>query len=292
MAAPASPLIAVTGATGKLGHAAVLALLDLVPPQHIVAVAREPERAGDLATRGVAVRRGDYDRPETIAAALAGVDRLLIVSSNALGARLGQHRALLVAARTAGVGFLAYTSMLHADRSPARLLAEHRETEAMIAGCGIPAAILRNGWYNENFLLGLPAARASGQLVGAAGDGLFSAAAIADLGEAGARILAAPDPAPAVYELAGDDAVPLSAVAAEMTRHAGRSIAYVDVSVADLEAGLRAAGLPAAVAEVIADADGAAAGGAFLDRSGTLGRILGRPTTPVAATIAAAFVKG
>ena len=131
--------VAITGATGQLGRLTIAKLKTLLPAGQIVALARSPEKA-DL---GVETRAFDYDRPETLAPALAGVERLLLISSSEVGKRAPQHRAVIEAAKAAGVGEIVYTSLLHADRSPLSLAAEHVETEAALAESGIPHTILR-----------------------------------------------------------------------------------------------------------------------------------------------------
>lgn len=149
-------MIVITGASGQLGRLVIEALLQTVPAGEIVAAVRSPEKVADLAARGVQVRVADYDQPASLAAAFAGADKLLLISANEVGRRVPQHRAVIDAAKAAGVGLLAYTSLLHADSSPLPLAAEHQETEALIRASGVPAVILRNGWYTENYLAGIP----------------------------------------------------------------------------------------------------------------------------------------
>lgn len=201
-------MIVVTGASGQLGRLVIEALLKRHPAGRIVAAVRDAGRAGDLAERGVLVRVADYDRPESWDAALAGAEKLLLISSNAVGRRAAQHQAVIDAARRAAIGLLAYTSILHADASPLALAAEHRATEAAIAASGLPRVLLRNGWYLENHTAGIPAVLARGALAGAAGEGRFASAARADYAEAAAVALTADGQAGRVYELAGDEASP------------------------------------------------------------------------------------
>ncbi len=113
-----SPRLLVTGASGALGRLVVEALLERVEPSRVVAAVRDPAKLADLAARGVEVRAADYEQPATLAAAFAGIDRLLLISSNAVGQRQPQHANVIAAAKDAGVGLIAYTSILHADRSP------------------------------------------------------------------------------------------------------------------------------------------------------------------------------
>ena len=157
--------IAVTGANGQLGSTIVRLLKEKGAP--VVALARTPEKAAGL---GVPVREADYDRPETLGPALAGVDTLMLVSGSVLGQRLRQHRNLIEAAKAAGVGWIVYTSLLRADTSPISLAPEHVGTEQALAASGIPYTLLRNGWYLENYLASIPGALAGGALLGAAGE--------------------------------------------------------------------------------------------------------------------------
>lgn len=274
-------IIAITGATGRLGRLTVQALLRRgVAPADIVAAARSPAKAGDLQALGVQVREADYDRPDTLRTAFTGVDRLLLISSTEVEGRLPRHRAVIDAATAADVSLLGYTSMLHADTSPARLAVEHRETEAAIRAAGVPAVLLRNGWYLENHLAGLPAALEHGAIPGAAGNGRFSSAAIADYGEAAAAALIADDQQGRTYELAADETFDMAEFAAEASKRSGRDIAYNDLPASAYAELLTGAGLPADFAALVADADVAASRGALFDDSRTLSRLIGRPTKP------------
>jgi NAD(P)H dehydrogenase (quinone) len=282
-------MYAITGATGQLGRLVIDALQRTVPAERIVAAVRDPAKAHDLAARGVNVREADYNRPDTLATAFAGVEKLLLISSTEVAGRLPQHRAVIDAAGRTGVSLLAYTSMLHADTSPARLAIEHRQTEEVIAASGLPAVVLRNGWYTENHLLALPAALQHGAFVGAAKDARFSSAARRDYAEAAAVVLTTGDQAGKTYELAADQAFTLAELAAEVSRQSGRTVIYNDLSKAGFEAVLTSAGLPADLAAILADADVAASRGALFDDRGAMGRLIGRPTTPMESLVAAAL---
>ena len=139
-------MIALTGATGQLGHYVLQDLLNTVPASQIVAIVRNPAKAQALSQQGVVVRQADYSDEAALTAALQGVDKLLLISSSEVGQRAVQHRNVINAAKAAGVKFIAYTSLLHADTSPLGLAAEHIETEQMLADSGIAYALLRNGW--------------------------------------------------------------------------------------------------------------------------------------------------
>jgi NAD(P)H dehydrogenase (quinone) len=282
-------MYAITGASGQLGRLVIGHLLETVPADQIVAAVRSPDKARDLAERGVIVREADYNRPETLGPALAGVEKLLLISSTEVAGRLPQHRAVVDAAATAGVSLLAYTSMLHADSSPARLAVEHRQTEEAIAAARLPAVILRNGWYIENSLAALPVALEHGAFVGASGDGRFSSAARDDYAAAAAAALTGADQAGTTYELAGDQSFTMADLAAEVSRQSGKAIAYKDLSAETYEGVLAGAGLPPELAVLLADADAAAAQGALFDNGGALSRLIGRPTTPMRDLVAAAL---
>jgi NAD(P)H dehydrogenase (quinone) len=183
--------IVVTGASGHLGRLVVAGLLDQgVPASQIVAAVRTPAKAAGLAALGVQVREADYDRPQTVKAALADADRVLLISGSEPGRRLEQHQAVISAARDAGVSLLAYTSIVRADTSPLLLAGEHQATEEAIAAAGLPFAFLRNGWYFENYGSAIAHAAATGTLTGGAGPGRVSAASRADFAAAAVAVLA------------------------------------------------------------------------------------------------------
>ncbi len=280
----------VTAATGQLGRLVVLKLLESVPADRIAVAVRDPSKAADLAARGVSVRHADYARAETLSAAFAGVGRLLFISGSEVGARMAQHRNVIDAAKGAGVGLIAYTSMLRADTNPLRLLAdEHQQTEALLADSGVASVVLRNGWYTENQTASIPVALAHGAVLGCAGDGRFSSASRADYAAAAAAVLSGDGHAGRTYELAGDASFTLADFAAEIARQSGKPVAYKDLPAAEFEAALKAAGLPPAIAGLVATAEAAAAKGALFDDGKQLSRLIGRPTTPVSASVATAL---
>jgi len=278
--------IAVTGATGQLGRLVIAALKAKAPGAKIVALARSPEKAADL---GVEARAFDYSTPGALAAALAGVDALLLISSSEIGRRVAQHRNVIAAAKAAGVGRLVYTSLLHADRSPIGLAEEHRATEADLVASGVPYVILRNGWYAENYTMAVPAALAQGALIGSAGEGRLSLAPRADYAEAAAAVLTGAGQPGRTYELAGDEAVTLADLAAEIGRQSGRAIPYKNLSQDAYAAALKAAGLPAPLADLLAAWDIDASHGALFDDGRQLSALIGRPTTPLAEAVRAAL---
>lgn len=274
--------IAVTGATGQLGRLAVAALK--AKGAAPVALVRSPEKAADL---GVEARAFDYTKADP--AALNGVDVLVLISSNDFNDRAGQHRAVIRAAQAAGVGRIVYTSILKGAGSPMILAQDHIATEAALAESGVPHTILRNGWYTENYTGALGAAVEHGAIIGAAGEGRVSSAARKDYAEAIAAVAAGTGHDGRVYELAGDTAHTGAELAAAVAKASGKPVAYVNMAQADYAKALEGFGLPAGFAAVLADSDAQAAHGALHDDSRTLSRLIGRPTTPMAETVAAAL---
>lgn len=282
-------MIIVTGATGQLGHLVIKALLKKVPASGIAAAVRNVEKARDIAALGVQVRHADYDKPETWDAALKGADKVLLISSSEIGQRARQHRSVIDAAKRAGVKLLAYTSVLHADASPLGLAAEHKETEAAIRASGVPFALLRHGWYTENYTAGIPGALAHGAVYGCAGNGRIASATRADYAEADAAVLTADNQAGKIYELAGDTAYTLAELAAEISRQSGKNIGYVNLPEAEYKSLLIKVGLPEPVAALLSDSDTGASKGGLFDDSHQLSKLIGRPTTTLAAAVGAAI---
>ena len=281
--------IVVTGATGQLGRLTVEALLRRgSAPADIVATGRDVDRIADLAERGVTVRQADFADPATLPSAFAGADRLLLVSTTTVGERLDNHRRALAAARTAGVGQVVYTSAVNAGSARMRLAEEHRATEQLLEESGLPAVVLRNGWYLENHTDLLPVVLATGTLTGSAGAGRVSSASRADYAEAAAVVLTTDGHVGATYELGGDQDFSLPELATAIGRATGQPVGYRDLPVAEYAAVLTGLGLPAGLAEVLADADAGLARGELQTTSDDLRRLLGRPTTTLEEALTAA----
>ena len=283
-------MIAVTGATGHLGRLVVENLLERgVAPGRIAALVRSPEKAADLAARGVQVRQADYARPDTLVPALQGVETLVFVSGSEAGQRIPQHRNVVDAARQAGVRLIAYTSILKADTSGMQLAAEHRATEEMIRASGIPFVFLRNSWYLENYAGTLPSALEHGALLGSADDGRVSAATRADFAAAAAAVAAGEGHENRIYELGGDEAFTLAELAAMIAEASGRPVEYRNLPEDAYAEALVSVGLPEPFARMLADSDRGIARGELFTDSGDLRRLIGHPTTSprdfVAATL-------
>ena len=278
-------MIAITGATGQLGQHVIEHLLKIVSASQIVAIVRNPAKADALSKQGITVRQADYTDQAAFTAALTGVEKLLLISSSEVGQREPQHKNVINAAKAAGVKFIAYTSLLHADKSPLGLANEHVATEKALADSGIPFALLRNGWYTENYLASAPPAIEHGVFIGAAGDGKIAAATRADYAAAAATVIAQDGHAGNVYELAGDSAWTLSELAAELSKQSGKPVTYQNLSEADFAAALKGVGLPAGLADMLADSDTGASKGGLFDDSHTLSKLIGRATTPLAESV-------
>lgn len=278
-------MIAITAATGQLGRLVVEELVKKTPASQLVAVVRHPAKAAALAARGVAVRPGDYTDPAALQQAFAGVEKVLLISSNEIGQRLPQHLNVIAAAQRAGVKLLVYTSLLRADRSPLNLAPEHLETEKALKASGLPFVILRNGWYTENYTASVPPAVANGALLGSAAEGRIASAARTDYAAAAAVALTGGAQPGQTYELAGDQAYTLTELAAEISRQTGKAIPYRNLPEADYAAILRQIGLPEGLANGLASWDAGAAQGALFDDERQLARLIGRPTTPLTESV-------
>lgn len=278
--------IAITGATGQLGHIVIEKLKQKVPAASIIALVRSPEKAADF---GVTVRAADYAAPETLLLGLSGVETLLLISSNELGQRATQHSNVIDAAKKAGVKHIVYTSLLHADTSLLSLAGEHLETEAALKNSGLTYTILRNGWYTENYTGSLAGAVASGAINGSAGNGKVSSATREDYADAAVVVLTSAGHDNKVYELAGDTAWTLPELAAEVSKQTGKTIPYNNLPEADYSAALKGHGLPDVIADALASWDVGASKDALFDDSRVLSKLIGRPTTPLSASVTAAL---
>jgi len=272
-------MIAVTAASGKLGGLVLEGLLKEFPPSELVALARSPEKLAHLAARGVKVRRGDYSAPETLGPALAGVKRLLLISGMDLGERVKQHRAVIEAAKSAGVELIAYTSLLRADVSTLPIAEEHRATEKLLRDSYVPSVLLRNGWYIENYTERLDMPLRFGAFVGTARDGRIAAAARADFAAAAVAVLTSEGHEGMTYELACDRAFTMKDLAKAVSDWAGGTIPYNDLPAAEYRKALEKAGVPNPFVDIAVKTDLAIARGDLDSKSPDLHMLIGRETT-------------
>ncbi|MCX5269236.1 SDR family oxidoreductase [Streptomyces sp. NBC_00199] len=281
--------IVVTGATGNLGRHVVEQLLEKVPAEQITAVVRDEARAADLAARGVRLAVADYNAPETFDGLFAAGDKVLLVSGNEFDkGRVGQHKVVIEAAKAAGVALLAYTSA--PGSLTAALADDHKGTEAAILESGVPYSLLRNGWYNENYTEQLAPVLQTNAVTQATGEGRVASASRADYAAAAVAVLTGEGHENTTYELSGDTAWSFAEYAAELSRQTGREITYNAVSVDDFVGILTThAGLPGPFAAILGGVEASIAKGELAGTSGDLSRLTGRPTTPIADSIALAL---
>lgn len=269
----------VTGATGSLGRLVIASLLERgADPQSIVAGARDVSKAEDL---GVRVAHLDYSDPSSISSALEDVDSVLLISGSEVGQRVPQHKAVIDAAKAAGISKFVYTSAPKADTSDLVLAPEHKATEALIADSGLPAVILRNNWYTENYAADLARAAGTGVLSSGAADGRVASASRKDFAEAAAVVLLEDGHIGKVYELGGDVAWNYGELAAAIAEVSGREVEYRPLTAAEQLSELQAAGLDEGTAGFVVALDAGIAAGELADTDGTLARLIGRPTTPL-----------
>nr|WP_284701222.1 SDR family oxidoreductase [Rhodoplanes tepidamans] len=259
----------VTGASGHLGRRVLHHLLDTltVPAGRIVATSRKPEALADVSARGVTVRGADFDDAASLVRAFAGVNRLLLISTDTLdrpGARLAQHRAAVAAAERAGVSHVVYTSMPGPETSLVLFAPDHLGTEQALAASAIPGwTVLRNHFYFENLAYAIPAALASGQWYSA--DGHRGSADISrdDLARAAATVLAGGETGRRTWTLSGPQALTRTEIAEKIGAAVGKSITVVPVTIDVLVQGMVAHGVPEPVARVFASFDANTAAGKF-----------------------------
>ena len=280
-------MIVITGANGRLGRLIVRGLAARIGAEHTIAAVRTPAKAEDLVALGVQVRQADYDRPKTLAEAFAGAEKVLLISGSEVGRRVGQHQAVIDAAKRAGVPHLLYTGILGGPEADFPLAHEHKLTERAILESGLTHTFLRHGWYSENYTENLATVLTNKVIVGNAGEGRVASATRQDFAEAAVAVLSTDGHDNTAYELSGDEAWSLPEYAAEISRQSGTPIAYQDVPAATHKEILLGAGLSEPWADTLVTVDDAIARGLLARRTGDLARLIGRRTTPIADSIAA-----
>jgi NAD(P)H dehydrogenase (quinone) len=276
-----SQKIAVTAATGHLGALVVDELLQRVPTEQVVAVARDADKAKPLADKGVDVRVASYDDRASLEAALQGVDRVLLISGTEVGKRVPQHTNVVEAAKAAGVSFIGYTSAPKAADTDLIIAPEHKATEEVVQASGIPYSIMRNNWYVENYVGTIEGAKHTGAISSATNGGRIGGLPRADLAAGHAAVLSGDGHENTVYEFAADEPWTFDEFAAALSELLGRPIEHKKVSVDEQASILTAAGVPAETAGFLAGLDVNIANGALDVNGGDLSRIIGRPTTPL-----------
>ncbi|MGG3448808.1 SDR family oxidoreductase [Domibacillus aminovorans] len=271
----------VTGATGKLGTKVVETLLKTVPASQLAVSVRNPEKAEGLRARGVEVRQGDFDRPETLDSAFAGIDRLLIISADGDNeTRIRQHTDAVAAAERAQVKFIAYTSLGNASESAMFLAPPHVATEEAILKTGISYSFLRNNWYLENEITSIQGVQAGAPWVTSAGSGKVGWALQQDYAEAAAAVLAGNGHENTVYELSGK-LMTQEEFASVLGTVLGKEVPVQqvdDVTYADI---MKGAGVPEFIIPFLVDIQKGIRDGALEIESNDFEKLLGRPVTPI-----------
>lgn len=281
--------ILVTASSGQLGRLVVDALLARgVAASDIVAGARTPSKVADLAARGIRTTALDYNDRDTIAAALEGIDSVLLISGSEPGNRVEGHLNVIAAAEAAGVAKLVYTSAPQAAEFDWPLGVDHAATEKALADSTVPHVIVRNNWYIENAVDDVLRAGETGVIAAAVGDAKVARTTRQDFAEGAAVVLIEDGHLGRVYEFGADTATTHLDLAAAASDVLGRPVTYLPLTSDELLAGLAAAGLDDATAGFVASIDSGIAGGVLDVADGTLSRLIGRPTTSLVEGLRAA----
>ncbi len=278
--------ILVTGASGQLGRRVIHHLLETqkVDETRLIALTRDPSKLADLAAKGVDVRAADFKDAASLPKAFAGAEKVLIISTLDIGQRLEQHKAAISAAVKAGAKRLAYTSMPNPEPGNAVILApEHYGTEQAIKETGLPYTFFRNGWYQENLLMDLPRALASGQWYSSAGQGRVAHAAREDMAAAIAGGMASNEGANAIYTLTGPEALTTEEIAARASKTLGRAIKVIHVTDEQLAEGMKHAGVPEAYIPLVVSFDKNTRLGGIDIVTDDIKMLSGRAPTPIEA---------
>lgn len=273
--------IAITGATGHLGQHVVKGLLEKLLPQDVIAVVRSAVKAAELIPRGIMVRVAEYADFDALKQAFAGVEKILLISSSEVGHRFTQHRNVIEAAKAAGVKHLVYTSAPKASTTALIVAPEHKATEEYIIQSGVPYTIVRNNWYTENYLPQIEAARNTGVVVAAVGNGRVASASRADFAAGAIAVLLEQGHEGKVYEFGGDYAWNYEEFAETISEIIQKPVAYRSVDPKTLVQMLKGEGRDEHIAEFIAALDSNIAAGLLAEVTGQLSALIGRPTTPL-----------
>jgi NAD(P)H dehydrogenase (quinone) len=259
-----SGIIAITGASGQLGRRVVELLLERVESGRVLALTRSPDKLADLAAKGVRVAMGDFAQPDALAETLAGVDRLLLISTDQVGdLRVQLQTSVVAAAARAGVRHITYTSAINPHTAPVAFLREHGATERAIEASGLPYTFLRNNFYAEVLLGSGPQAIATGELRAAAGNGAVGYVAREDCARIAATVLTMPGHDRVSYNVTGPAAVTYHDVARELSAVSGRMVRYIPITAEQARQSLLSAGLPAPLAETLVSIEQAIEQGAL-----------------------------
>jgi NAD(P)H dehydrogenase (quinone) len=273
-----SPRLLVTGASGQLGRR-VVELLLAQEIGNIIATTRNPEGLADLAARGVDVRKADFDEEEGLAEAFAGAERLLLMSTDAVGQpgkRFLQHNAAIDAAAKAGVKHLVYTSLTHpVTDSPVLLAPDHIKTELALEASGLSYTALRNNLYADLLLMSLPAAIGMGQLFSAAGEGGAAYVTREDCARAAAAALSSDFEGKRQLEISGPQVVTYAALAEMASELSSTKVTHVPIQPHVLKAGMIQNGVPEVIADLMVSFEEGMAKGLFAPATDAVAELTG-----------------
>jgi NAD(P)H dehydrogenase (quinone) len=282
--------IAITGASGPLGRTTAGLLLDAVDPADVVLISRTPQALADLAARGAETRAGDFGDPSSLAAAFAGIERLLLISTDAVGTRLPEQQGAIAAAALAGVRHVVYTSVSQPTaENPAAVVPDHTATEQTLRESGLAWTALRNNIYAHMQVPTVQQAIAAGQLVTNAGDGGVAYVTREDCAATAVAVLTQDGHEDRAYDITGSQAVTAADLAALATEFGGKPVQLVQVDDGAYVTGLIGAGLPDPVARLIASIGTATREGFFGTVSTTVEDLTGRAPTPLRTVLAGAL---
>jgi NAD(P)H dehydrogenase (quinone) len=276
----------VTGATGKLGTKVVETLLKTLPANQLAVSVRNPDKAEALRARGVEIRQGDFDHPETLDSAFAGVDRLLLISADGDNeTRIRQHANAVAAAERAGVKFIAYTSIVNAKESTNLFAPTHQATEEAILKTGIPYSFLRNNWYLENEIPGIQGVLAGAPWVTSARNGKVGWALQQDYAEAAAAVLLGNGHENTIYELSGK-LLTQEELTSALGHVLGKEVPVDqvdDTTYADI---MKGAGVPDFLIPMLVDIQKSIREGTLGIESSDFEKLIGRSATPISEALA------
>ncbi|MBX9664532.1 SDR family oxidoreductase [Novosphingobium sp.] len=239
--------IVITGASGNYGRGLTDLLIEAGRAQDLILITRSPDKLADRVGQGCTVRYGDFDKPETLADAVQGADKMLLISGTRVGARVVQHKAAIDAAAAAGVKHIAYTSFIGIDdpANPAEVRHDHIETERLIRASGMAWTMLRDAHYADAMILMAgPGVMQSGQWVSNAGEGLEAMVWRDDCIASAAAVLTGEGHEGQVYNITGPELQTFREVAAIMAEVTGRPVAYVSTTDEEQYAMFDAMGIP------------------------------------------------
>lgn len=239
--------IVITGASGNYGRGVTDRLIAQGRAADLILITRKPEKLADRAAQGCTVRYGDFDKPETLAAAVQGADRMLLISGTRVGARVVQHKAAIDAAAANGVKHIVYTSFIGIDdpANPAEVRHDHIETEALMKASGCAWTCLRDAHYADAMILMAgPGVMQTGKWFSNAGQGREAMVWRDDCIESAVAVLTGEGHENETYNITGPELQTFEEVAAIMAEVTGRPVEYVSLDDEGQYAMFDAMGIP------------------------------------------------